>query len=123
MKKILYIQKNFNIDIKYNLDNFYRNEQKIDIVYYDSKEQKYKFKYKDDIIATFKVKEFSDTYKNIITDYPNPIKLFDNDFYLKSTKILFLNCKLNKKEEIDGNKLITITSNNVQYVPKSKLQK
>ena len=44
LRKVIYIEKTFKIDIIYNLDYFYKNKTKIDFIYYDSKNRSCKLK-------------------------------------------------------------------------------
>lgn len=119
LKKIIYIEKTFKLNIKYNLDYFYKNEMQIDFIYYDSKERNYKLK--SPIAASFYMDEYNEKEQNdIITDLPKEIELFNHIFKLKNTKILLSNCKFLKKEIINGKNAITLVSKNAKYIPKWK---
>lgn len=119
LKKIIYIEKTFKLNIKYNLDYFYQNEMQINFIYYDSKEQNYKLE--NPIAASFYMDKYNEKERNdIITDLPKDIELFNHSFKLKNTKILLTNCKFFRKEIVNGKNIITLISKNAKYIPKWK---
>ena len=119
LRKVIYIEKTFKIDIKYNLDYFYKNKTKIDFIYYDSKNRSCKLK--TSIKASFYIDEYDEKkHKNIVTDLPKHINLFGNKFILNSTKIILSNCSFYKEDFIDGRKIVTLVSSEVEFVSKNK---
>ena len=117
LQKIIYIEKKFNIKIKYNLDYFYQNEFEINLIYYDSQNKNYKLK--DNIKASFYIDDYDERkYKNIVTDLSKDIDLFNYRFSLKSTKILLANCEFYERKVVDGKNIITLVSKDAKYIPK-----
>ena len=121
IKKIIYIEDSFKMNIKYDVKYFYKNEIAINLIYCDLKKQNYKFP------IPLKVEVYTDDYnkhkyKDFITDWKSDIKLFEKDFQLTNTKIYLKNCKLFKNEIRDGIRVSILVSETANYIPKWNIQ-
>ncbi len=114
LNKVLYIEKIENINIKYNYDYFYKNEDYINIIFYLMQKKDYRLK-KLNQVSFIVEDDFTfdeQKHKNIDTKLLK-INLFKKEFILNPHILMLRDCKLAGLDKIDNNNILKLNSNNI----------
>ena len=118
LNKVLYIEKIENINIKYNYDYFYKNEDYINIIFYLMQRKDYRLK-KLNQVSFIVEDDFTfdeQKHKNIDTKLLT-INLFEKEFILNPHILMLRDCKLAGLDKIDNNNILKLNSNNIIIKP------
>lgn len=118
LNKVLYIEKIENINIKYNYDYFYKNEDYINIIFYLMQRKDYRLK-KINQVSFIVEDDFTfdeQKHKNIDTKLLT-INLFEKEFILNPHILMLRDCKLAGLDKIDNNNILKLNSNNIIIKP------
>lgn len=118
LNKVLYIEKIENINIKYNYDYFYKNEDYINIIFYLMQRKDYRLK-KLNQVSFIVEDDFTfdeQKHKNIDTKLLT-INLFEKEFILNPHILMLRDCKLSGLDKIDNNNILKLNSNNIIIKP------
>ena len=118
LNKVLYIEKIENINIKYNYDYFYKNEDYINIIFYLMQRKDYRLK-KLNQVSFIVEDDFTfdeQKHKNIDTKLLT-INLFEKEFILNPHILMLRDCKLAGLDKMDNNNILKLNSNNIIIKP------
>lgn len=118
LNKVLYIEKIENINIKYNYDYFYKNEDYINIIFYLMQRKDYRLK-KLNQVSFIVEDDFTfdeQKHKNIDTKLLT-INLFEKEFILNPHIFMLRDCKLAGLDKMDNNNILKLNSNNIIIKP------
>lgn len=118
LNKVLYIEKIENINIKYNYDYFYKNEDYINIIFYLMQRKDYRLK-KLNQVSFIVEDDFTfdeQKHKNIDTKLLT-INLFEKEFILNPHILMLRDCKLAGLDKIDNNNVLKLNFNNIIIKP------
>lgn len=122
IEKVAYISKVKGIDIKYDLDNFFKNREEINLIYNAILDKKYTIKQKKFFSYTIPKKEIqgefcipNKTFKIFSTlEY---ISLFGKRIELQPNKLELNDCKIVNVNEDKDNYMIQVESSNIVFIP------
>lgn len=122
IEKVSYISKVKGIDIKYDLDNFFKNREEINLLYNATLDKKYSITKKRFFSYTIPKKEIqgefgipNKTFKIIST--LKYISLFEKKIELQPNKLELNNCKIVNVNEYKDNYTIQVESSNIDFIP------
>lgn len=118
LNKVLYIEKIENINIKYNYDYFYKNEDYINIIFYLMQRKDYRLK-KLNQVSFIVEDDFTfdeQKHKNIDTKLLTT-NLFEKEFILNPHILMLRDCKLAGLDKMDNNNILKLNSNNIIIKP------
>ena len=125
LEKVIYIEKVKNININYDLDEFIKEENSINIVYAECNNKSCKIKNKMNFDSKFEENEFSTEFCNQIDNFDfisslSFVNLFGNRIELKENELIAKNCKINSVDKVDKMYHVSLSSDDITFKIKHK---
>lgn len=120
LEKVIYIGKVKNIKIKYDLDEFLREENSINIVYAECNNKNCKIKKKMNFDSVVEVNDYTTEFCNQVDNFDfisslNFVNLFGTRIELKDNELIAKNCKINKVDKVDKMYHVSLSSDDISF--------
>lgn len=120
LEKVIYIGKVKNINIKYDLDEFIREENSINIVYAECNNKNCTIKKIMNFDSELEVNDDTTKFCNQVEDFDfisclSFVNLFGTRIELKDNELIAKNCKINKVDKVDKMYHVSLSSDDISF--------
>ena len=125
LEKVIYIEKVKNININYNLDEFIKEDNSINIVYAECNNKSCKIKKKMNFDSKIEENDYSTEFCNQVDNFDfisslSFVNLFGNRIELKDNELIAKNCKINRVDKVDKMYHVSLSSDDILFKIKNK---